>query len=79
MTEELIRQVGEIFLFMLQKKCIEEKNYKIGELIYIMSLTYYYKDKEGRKIFISNILKDKESFKNEELIVNMELYLLEKT
>ena len=77
-TEELITQLSEIFVLVLQKKCIEEKNYEIGELIFTLSSTYYYENKDRNKIYISDILKDKESFKNEEFIVNMGLYLFRK-
>lgn len=70
-TEELITQLSEIFLLVYQKKCIEEKNYEIGDLIYVMSSTYYYENKERKKIYIIDIIKDKECFKNEEFIVNM--------
>lgn len=70
LTKELITQICEIFL-ELQAKFIKEKNYKSGDLIYIISSTYYYENEEGEKMYISDIIKDKESFKNEEFIANM--------
>lgn len=70
LPEELITQISEILL-ELQKQAIEEKNYKLADLIYVISSTYYYENKERKKIYISEIIKDKEPFKNEEFIVNM--------
>ena len=70
LTKELITQICEIFL-ELQAKFIKEKNYKSGNLIYIISSTYYYKNEKEEKIFIADIIRDKELFKNEEFIANM--------
>ena len=51
LTKELITQICEIFL-ELQAKFIKEKNYKSGNLIYIISSTYYYKkEKEDKNIY----------------------------
>ena len=70
LTKEKITQICDIFL-ELQAKFIREKNYESGGLIYIISSTYYYENEKGEKMYISDIIRDKESFKNEEFIANM--------